>query len=566
MKQLFNSLSFKRQIVLGFLGVILIPIIAFSLLVTQIYTMTFYHEMEQAGNQQIEILQTKMSDFFASAEQTCAYLCEGDISALALINKGENDYQHKLYERLYQERTSIPMDVLVSIYDVGGKLRFTTKTNYAEESLPLYWGILEQARRERDEKFQVSDSIISPDSEVVLRTCYTVNNNIGAKIGYIVMELQKSDFDVLFRGEFNTTDIIYVMDENMNILYCSNDSKGKYVVSDILNQELRDKSTWYAMAKDEATGYSILLQKTSQVSREMTLTMFRIGIVLSVVSLGFCILLALFLGEKFCEPITQLNRAMNVVKKGDFSVRVDTPLKNEVGELTQNFNHMTQELDTHVKNMVQRQKDIKDMQIQLFQTQLNPHFLYNTLDSIKWTARIHQLDDISSMAENLAYILRFSIRSEQFIPLKKELEMLESYIEIQRIRFEDRFQYEVEIPDNLVDCIVPKLMLQPIVENAIIHGLSQTTDGLISIYADEVGDEIHIFVTDNGIGVSDEIIEWLEKDDFMKKEGHMGLFNVNKIIKLYFGQQYGIHATVEEDIGTTFTICLPIKKDVKLHD
>lgn len=559
-----DSLSFRTQILLGFFAVALIPLIAAICFITQVYSFTFQREMEKEGKQQIVTIGDKFAHFQDASNVICEKMCKNELTVNALIDKVNDVYQKELYTTLYHESASIPMETLVSVYDAGGQLRLSTNSDRAEKKLPLFWGILKKARTNREQLFQITHSIANTKSDVLLQTCYTVVNRKGAKLGYITMSLNQEDLNTLFSGCYNSGDTIYITDSHLNLIYSSNHGTGQELLTQIRNQNA-SKNYWYTWTKDKGTGYYLILQKPTAISESVNDRMFKISLFIAFFCLILCFFVSMVLGRQLSKPINELNKAMDLVKKGNLSIHVETNQQNELGELTNNFNRMTEELDTHVKNMVQRQKDIKDMQIQLFQTQLNPHFLYNTLDSIKWTGRLHHLDDISSMAENLAYILQNSIRSEQFIPLIKELEIIDNYIQIQQIRFHGKFTYEVEIPEELRNCIVPKLMLQPIVENSIIHGLAEKEEGSISIYADQVGDNIHISVNDDGVGMSQETIEWLKTENFTENTGHLGLYNVNKIIKLYFGNQYGLKAAVEEGIGTTVTVVLPIRKE-KLDD
>ena len=171
------------------------------------------------------------------------------------------------------------------------------------------------------------------------------------------------------------------------------------------------------------------------------------------------------------------------------------------------------------------------------------------------------MPEIAVLAENLAVILRKSISSRPFITLREELETIESYVEIQKIRFTGRFLYETEIPDQLEDCMVPKMILQPLVENAIIHGLDGCGHGYICIYAFQKEGILNISVTDNGCGMSREMEDWINSDAPAKRDGHLGLYNVINILKIYYGQEYGVKAAVTED-GTTITLRLPVQKEV----
>ena len=261
------------------------------------------------------------------------------------------------------------------------------------------------------------------------------------------------------------------------------------------------------------------------------------------------------------QPVSLLDKAMAKVKKGDLSIRIRTNRQDELGRLTESFNQMTGDLQKYLDDTVQKQKDLNKTTLRLYQTQLNPHFLYNTLDSIKWSARINQVPEIAVLAENLAVILRKSISSRPFITLREELETLESYVEIQKIRFTGRFLYETEIPDQLEDCMVPKMILQPLVENAIIHGLDGCEHGYIYIYAFQKEGILNISVTDDGCGMSRGMADWINSGAPAKRDGHLGLYNVINILKIYYGQEYGMEAAVTED-GTTVTLRLPVQKEV----
>ena len=166
------------------------------------------------------------------------------------------------------------------------------------------------------------------------------------------------------------------------------------------------------------------------------------------------------------------------------------------------------------------------------------------------------------LAENLAVILRKSISSKPFITLREELDTIDSYIRIQKIRFSGRFLYETEIPDLLEESMIPKMILQPLVENAIIHGLDGYDNGYICIYAAQKDGALSISVTDDGCGMSRDMVDWINSPAPAKRDGHLGLFNVIQILKIYYGEEYGMHAEVAED-GTTVTLRLPFWKEVE---
>lgn len=557
MRKLFHQLSYQYQILLGCICVAMIPLVITLFLINQIYSVAWQHEAGREGDLQIQEMDDSFSRFLESVHNVCAKLCEKDLTASMLLDKVNDEYQKELYLTLYRESNNIPQGMKIEIYDAAGYLRFATDKKNCVSRLPLYWGILGQAKEDKENLFHTTGNIPYGRDNIVFQTAYTVESEAGTRMGYIVMELTQEDMDAVLAGSCHSGDTVYLLDQYENIVYSSAGQGEKRIVRNTLFTE-SNRST-KSLIKETEQGYHIALVKKDVSYERIAPTIFKISLLVAIICSMLCILVSAYLGKQLTKPISDLNKAMDKVKKGDLTIQVRHELKNELGALTDNFNHMTTELDDHVKKLVNRQKEINRIQLQLFQTQLNPHFLYNTLDSIKWEARIHELSDVSHMAENLAYILQKSIRSEPFIPLREELEIVKEYMEIQQIRFGGKFVYEEDIPDELLDCIVPKLMLQPLVENAVIHGLAEQEEGQISVYAERLSDMMKIYVTDDGAGMDEETVKRLNQDMPRESAGHVGLYNVSHIIKLYFGEQYGVTVSVEEEIGTTVMITLPMK-------
>jgi len=195
------------------------------------------------------------------------------------------------------------------------------------------------------------------------------------------------------------------------------------------------------------------------------------------------------------------------------------------------------------------------------QAQLNPHFLYNTLDTMKWLGKAGGVPEIATISTSLAKILRTAISGAKFLPLRNEIALVTSYVEIQKIRFDDSFLLVNQIPEALQDFIVPKLIIQPVVENAIIHGLEEVRNGRIELNArtESVNGIPTLFLSvyDNGVGMPEEMMELLNSNDRSKLTGHIGFYNVNTIIKLHYGEQYGMQVSLPAEGGTLVEISLP---------
>lgn len=288
-----------------------------------------------------------------------------------------------------------------------------------------------------------------------------------------------------------------------------------------------------------------------------------IWLVGTVSTLGIAVVIVLLV-YTMAGPIKRLSRAMGQVQKGDFTVRVSNKRKDEIGELTESFNYMLEEINTLIRQVYQEKIAQKNAEVQALQAQINPHFLYNTLDSVNWMLIDREEYDISDIILSLAGLMRYSIEDEHaFVPLEKEIGYVQCYLKIQKNRLEERLEYSLEVEENLAAVQVPKLILQPIVENAITHGIEpRNQKGNISITIKGVGDDMIISVEDNGIGMTLSQLSHI-RDELpdIEKEGHtgIGIRNVDRRIRLHYGDPYGI--VIESIYGKGTIVSLRIPKE-----
>ncbi len=230
----------------------------------------------------------------------------------------------------------------------------------------------------------------------------------------------------------------------------------------------------------------------------------------------------------------------------------------EIAVLSDSFGHMVCRIQELIEEVKHDQETLQKTELKALQAQINPHFLYNTLDSIQWMCEVGRTTDAVQMVGALARLFRISIsRGAELIPIRRELEHAESYLIIQKFRYKDQFQYRFIVDDTLLDCLCSKITLQPIIENAILHGFGEFVDaGEIVIEVRDDGEDIIMSVTDNGIGMEEEDCKRLlqEKED---RASGIGIKNVNDRNQIYFGEQYGLVIESEPDEGTRVTIRLP---------
>jgi two-component system sensor histidine kinase YesM len=282
-------------------------------------------------------------------------------------------------------------------------------------------------------------------------------------------------------------------------------------------------------------------------------------------------LLVVVLSTRFARritmPIEDLIVKMKHVQRGEFrladpeagtGIPTHWPM-DEVGQLHRTFRIMIQRIEELITENYAKQLMIKETEFKALQAQINPHFMYNTLDSINWLAKVNGQPQISSMVEALGFLLRSSIRFEEPIfTIKQEIDIVMNYITIQRYRFEERLDFQLNIPENVYECAIPKLTLQPLIENAIHHALEQMTSPCrIRIEAAQEDEVLLLIVKDNGPGMEPSRLDRVRRGEAHTQGRGIGLTNIQERIRLAFGDAYGIELDSSIGLGTSVTIRLP---------
>ena len=281
-------------------------------------------------------------------------------------------------------------------------------------------------------------------------------------------------------------------------------------------------------------------------------------VILTLMMVGFSI----YLPKSFTKPITDLVDVTDRVSRGDLGARSHNDSRDEVGELSKSMNQMIDKINELLSQITKEQIRIQEAELELLQAQINPHFLYNTLDTIIWLAEGGDEKRVVSMVKSLSAFFRTSLsRGRDIITIREELLHAKSYLEIQQFRYQDILEYEIDVPDEYGEYTIPKITIQPLIENALYHGIkNKRGGGKIKISAARHGDDIVISVSDNGIGMTDERLREVTSGltgDKPADNAIYGLYNVNERIKLKFGNDYGItlHSVYNE--GSTCDILLP---------
>jgi two-component system, sensor histidine kinase YesM len=397
----------------------------------------------------------------------------------------------------------------------------------------------------------------------------------GKYRGVILIDLKLEILEKVIKGvTLGKSGFLYLMDANGNVVYTPvNDvvyrvnSEWLHTTSNNLVKRILGKRFQILVSESKYTGWKTVgvfsLNDTLQEVTKVRNYSFVIGLVTLLLGIAAAILFT----NSIVKPIAKLRLLMKKAEEGDLNVTFDSRSQDEVAQLGSSFNNMISEIRNLVDMVYKEQKSKREAELRVLQEQIKPHFLYNTLDTIQWMAQEDKPDEIVKMIAALTNLFRIGLnKGKEMIRVKEEIEHIRSYLFIQKARYEDKLAYDIYFDEDIEDLLVLKLILQPLVENAIYHGIkARRGTGKIIITAKRKEHLIVFSVSDNGVGISPGRLEQL-KDLFddgipLKDKSGYGSFNINERMKLTFGQEYGLHMTSTEGEGTTVEIWHPIIKE-----
>lgn len=285
-----------------------------------------------------------------------------------------------------------------------------------------------------------------------------------------------------------------------------------------------------------------------------------------------CVVLALVMSvivsHRLSRPILRLRSSMQAVERGDFDIAVDVSSQNEIGDLARDFTIMVAQIKELMRRNADEQEQKRKSELMALQNQITPHFLYNTLDSVIWMAEGKQHANVVKTISALARMLRLSVsRGSELISIQDEIDHARNYLTIQKIRYRDKLDFSIEVDGEIMRLRTPKVILQPLVENAIYHGIkNKESGGRVTVTGSLHDGEVLLRVQDDGVGMSaerhDEVpvsaVGVLTRIAAPPRRGRVGLRNVHERIQLYFGPKYGLSFESEQGAGTSVTVRLPV--------
>ncbi|MFT3890920.1 MAG: sensor histidine kinase [Anaerolineales bacterium] len=311
-----------------------------------------------------------------------------------------------------------------------------------------------------------------------------------------------------------------------------------------------------------------------QVMRESYVRWQILSIILVFSSVAFSVLAAWSLSKSIYTPIKKLHDVTTTITRNDLQALMTSDNVDEITELGMSFNIMIGKIRELLDSKIKEQENLKKAELRALQAQINPHFLYNTLDTIIWMAESKKTDDVVKIVTALSSFFRISLsKGMDWITIGEELERIRSYLIIQQMRYRDILKFRIEADENVMENTILKLILQPLVENALYHGIkNKRQGGTIIVRAKRKGnDEVQLEVEDNGIGFTPTKLAQLraeleDESGDIKLESGFGIGNVNKRIRLYYGKPYGVFIESEYTTGTRVTLVIPAKLETALPE
>lgn len=583
----FMNLSIQKKLMIFFTFIVMVPLIMLGSFTYQKSSEIVTEQVSESVLERLIQVNTNLSFFTKDLEQVSNYIYRNEVVQDALLKSPDrSDYEK--YED-FQAITSLfdtvkgskNWNLLFYVIGFNGDRYFTG--DYLPNQYEHYkdnWGIFRKAREANGALVWDTHYTIKKveDQDIVLSASRLIKNpKTGEPVGYLVIDVLESTIADIYQQKTKEISQLFLLDQSGYVIsgYPNKATIGMRLDHQTLPTILEgtrgytrtnwnDESTILIYDTSEDSHYKIAtFIPESTVTKNSNLLGF-ITIIVALISFIIAIWMSYFFSKSLTNPIQSLNRLFKKVQRGNLDVKYKTTYSDEIGSLGDNFNNMVSQLNDLIKESVERQTLLQEAEIKTLRAQINPHFLYNTLETMSAIAKLEKVKVVSEMSVALGEMLRYSINKEkQFVTLEEDLRLIDYYLFIQKVRFQDKIQIRVNVQESTKSHYVPPLLIQPIIENAISHGLELKV-GTGELTIDIVEDERYLLikVEDNGLGMDDDTLGNLFTSAPVKEDHTgIGLENVKRRIEIFFGKEYGLSIKSRKDCGTTVLMRLPIIRD-----
>ncbi|THE11324.1 sensor histidine kinase [Bacillus timonensis] len=588
-----NNLPIRYKLITHFLIISIIPIICLGLLINW----TVKRVVEEQVNQNTLQLISKVNEtfeFYLNNMQRVTYFISFNDRIQEFFNQdGQGQIETNEFEiQRYLRNFTTLLPEVAGVLVVNSSGEYVSNELYApgiEDLTEESWykeavenkGIFKMIGQPKDRHLA---SLVSYKNDEVVSGVRAVIDPISQEVlGVILIDLKvRTVAETLVDVRLGKTGYLTVIDEHSRPIYQPNDP----LVDTIPNEWLEGKRSGTFSKEVQSQQLQFIYQKspysnwttvgvfpTEESIFEIREIQFYLVIFVFIILL-FGIPVSYFLSNSISKPIGQLMKFMRKAEGGELGVRYTEKRDDEIGMLGRSFNKMIKQINELLRLTERHERQKREAEFRSLQANINPHFLYNTLDTIQWMARKQKAIDIAEVVESLAKLFRIGLsKGRDMIPLDKEIEHIESYLKIQQTRYREKLQYQIEVDESVSSLYVLKFILQPLVENAIYHGIKERRGpGQIIVSAQQNNKILRLTIQDNGAGMPEsrlheiraalrDAVRRTENQGEVKDKKGYGILNVQARIVLAFGDRYGITIESKEKVGTTLELVLPILEE-----
>ena len=508
---------------------------------------------------------------------------ESDNSFALIFDTGEygvlsDKDKADLYNRIYMYLGDKNPKVGVYVMDAGGVNILSTKTLPVEYNPVKYknWGIFRKADSGEGGVIFYSHVLMNKDRDSrVLSICKTIylHNEIA---GYIIVDLYQDHFIKMMETVSNPERFLFY-DENYLLIFSLSEQVAREIITSLLLSPEAGLNPFTSFSKDrqqflfsmynsdDTELYVVGIQPLNQLLN-ITKDILLPFVFLVAIASSISFLMAFFVARNISEPLYEVIKCVEKVEQGDFSVQTSIDRKDEFSILGKSVNAMIFRIKELISNIKTKERSLRIAEMKALQAQIHPHLIFNTLEMIKWYIRLGQPQKASHILVQFAKLLRQGIdNKDEMVSVRDEIAVIEIYLDIQKHRFEDKLSTEISIQPEILEYKIPKYIIQPIVENSIVHGLKDKIEpGHIFIKGYEIEGGLFFLITDNGTGIGDAELKQILGGDALDDDhkSGTGIRNVMRRIKLYYGNEYGLDIESVRNVETRITLRMHTEPEV----
>lgn len=584
MKINFYSKSLKNKLIISHTATVIAVVIFIAAIIYSISVSMQIADVRSFDEQIVEQISGSLRDMIVSFKRINNYVSMNkDLQTFLKADYDAELDQQRKYELDYRLQ-SIAVEQTLSVNEIHSlylydtkDLRVYFKRHYESGENEKFYATADPDRFTSDGsiKVMVKDGAVSFNRTI--RDLDTMQT-----IGYLTVVMDKNYIQQKINAlQSNQNRFLIVTDEYGNVIVHNYEKVDK--LQNILSS-IKDSDTQGSRLQSiDTIGLSLITTSTSDYSGWKTISVISLGelakgptviakwiFYIGLLGITIGVSISLFSSTKLVKPIKALTYMAGQVENEDFDVRVEALGQDELGKLGRSFNKMVDKIDSLIKEVYQEELKLKEAEIKALQAQINPHFLYNTLDCINWLAEFGKTDDIRSVTIALANLMKVSANNrKKTIKVRDELEYIKAYLLIYKVSLQDKLNYYLDIEEDILEYYIPKLILQPLVENAIIHGLKKKVGpGNLHIKGFSKGNSLVFQIFDDGVGMSEEEIQRYilakpgrEETENPGKQGtQSGLRNVMDRVRLIYGKGYGLSIESQRGVGTMMELKIEVKE------